>query len=55
MRIFYKSEKKNEKQKIAHSWDIPKIQLKNVERDKIDTVAHKYITGHIPDLVQALQ
>jgi len=50
-----KVREKNEKQKIADSWNIPKIQIKIVERGKIYNVAHKYMTDHIPGLVQALQ
>ena len=34
---------------------IPKSNIKIAERNKIDTIAHKYMTAHFPGLIQALQ
>ena len=34
---------------------VPKSNIKIVERDKIDTLTHKYMTAHFPCLVKVLQ
>ena len=34
---------------------VPTTNRKTIERDKMDTTTHKYMTAHFPDLVQARQ
>jgi hypothetical protein len=45
--------KKGKTSKILHRRN--KTKRKIVERGQIDTLTHKYMTVHFPDLAQALQ
>jgi hypothetical protein len=37
------------------SEQIPKSNRKTIERGKIDAITHKYMTAHLPVLVQTLK